>query len=183
MGDPQRGEFYYANLIPVEGSEQGGIRPVLIISNNIMNRVSPITVVIPLTSQVKARSGPFNIPYEITKVTLDEDGIKLLNSKGYYYKNENGTILCNHARSISKTRLIGRIGSLNDLSILLQVEEALKDTFSIDGCLECGLPLRKDALICAKCGKIVKIKCIVCGHAMGLKYNHCPMCGKVMKHE
>ena len=56
MKNVKRGEIYYADLSPVIGSEQGGMRPVLILQNDIGNRFSPTTIVIPLTSIQKKKT-------------------------------------------------------------------------------------------------------------------------------
>lgn len=65
---PIRGDIYWANLEPVAGSEQGGCRPVLIISNNLMNKKAPVVIAIPITrSGEKAKAGPFNLPYNVNQ--------------------------------------------------------------------------------------------------------------------
>ena len=67
MNDIKRGEIYYANLSPVVGSEQGGIRPVLIIQNDIGNKYSPTTIVAAITSRGKRN--------QVTHVTITVGGL------------------------------------------------------------------------------------------------------------
>jgi mRNA interferase MazF len=57
-GVPRRGDVYWVNLDPVVGSEQGGLRPALVISPDAVNRVFPVVVVAPITSQIKDRNSP-----------------------------------------------------------------------------------------------------------------------------
>ena len=93
-----RGELYYADLRPVVGSEQGGIRPVLILQNNVGNRHSPTVIAAPITSKtVKAR-----LP---THVSLDKQSSGLCCGS---------TILLEQLRTIDKSRLKGRIGMLSE---------------------------------------------------------------------
>lgn len=94
----QRGELYYADLRPVVGSEQGGIRPVLILQNDVGNRHSPTVIAAPITSKtVKAR-----LP---THVSLDKQSSGLCCGS---------TILLEQLRTIDKSRLKGKIGILSD---------------------------------------------------------------------
>lgn len=79
VDQPIRGDLYWANLEPVKGSEQGGSRPVLIMSNNIMNRTAPIIVAIPMTrAEEKISAGPFNIPFKISTAEIIEENVKNL---------------------------------------------------------------------------------------------------------
>lgn len=90
----KRGELYLINLTG-QGSEQNGLRPVVVLQNDVGNRFSPTTVVVPLTSQNKK-----NVP---THVNLaPEDGVV-----------KPSTALCEQPMSVDKTRLIKRIGALN----------------------------------------------------------------------
>lgn len=90
----KRGELYLINLTG-QGSEQNGLRPVVVLQNDVGNRFSPTTVVVPLTSQNKK-----NVP---THVNLSpEDGVV-----------KPSTALCEQPMSVDKTRLIKRIGALN----------------------------------------------------------------------
>ena len=93
-----RGELYYADLRPVVGSEQGGIRPVLILQNNVGNRHSPTVIAAPVTSKM----GKAGLP---THVSLNK------HSSGLHC---GSTILLEQLRTIDKSRLKGRIGMLSE---------------------------------------------------------------------
>ena len=92
-----RGDIYYADLRPVVGSEQGGIRPVVILQNNVGNRHSPTVIAAPITS----RLGKSRLP---THVTLDGSADRL---------HRGSVILLEQLRTIDKSRLMERIGMLN----------------------------------------------------------------------
>ena len=92
----KRGEIYYANLDPVIGSEQGGIRPVLIIQNDLGNRFSPTVIVLPLTS----RMGKANLPTHVP-IMPPQGGIR-----------KPSLILCEQVRTLEKSRLTGYLGAL-----------------------------------------------------------------------
>ena len=92
-----RGDIYYADLSPVIGSEQGGIRPVLIIQNDVGNRYSPTVVVAAITSQIGSKKP---LP---THITLDT---KLL--------DKNSIVLLEQIRTIDKSRLGKYIGKLDE---------------------------------------------------------------------
>lgn len=95
MKNIKRGEIYYADLSPVIGSEQGGMRPVLILQNDIGNRFSPTTIVIPLTSIQKKKAQP-------THVTIDCD-----------FLESESTLLLEQVRTIDKTRLSDYLGQIS----------------------------------------------------------------------
>lgn len=105
--EPLRGEVYIANLNPVIGSEQGGIRPVLILQNNMGNQYSPTVICASFTCQ----KNKANIP---THVHIQQPFVE-------------GTLLLEQIRTISKTRLQKRLGVLSDMS---QVDEALRLTLA-----------------------------------------------------
>ena len=101
-----RGEVYYAELSPVIGSEQGGIRPVLILQNNTGNRHSPTTIIAPITSVQKKSSLP-------THIVIDYDFLESVS-----------VVLLEQIRTIDKERLsdcLGRI-SVQDMQ---RVEAAM----------------------------------------------------------
>ena len=93
----KRGEIYYADLNPVIGSEQGGIRPVLIVQNDVGNKYSPTVIVAPLTS--KQKKSPLSTHVSLSSVSagLSRDSIALLEQ----------------IRTIDKSRLYEFVGSLN----------------------------------------------------------------------
>lgn len=94
----KRGDIYYANLCPVIGSEQGGKRPVLIISNDTGNRYSPTVIVVAITSRQSKNPLP-------THFSLD--GIEGL--------PENSILLCEQLRTIDKSRLKERLTQVDSL--------------------------------------------------------------------
>ena len=104
----KRGDIYYAELNPVIGSEQGGTRPVLIISNNIGNRHSPTVIIAAITSRVQTKA---KLPThtEVKDVEgLDRDSI----------------ILLEQIRTIDKQRLKNHMGTMPD-NIMARVDKAL----------------------------------------------------------
>lgn len=92
----KRGQIYYADLSPVVGSEQGGLRPVLIVSNDIGNKHAPIVIAAAITSRIYKRRLP-------TQVLLDT-------SCGLY---KESMVECEQMRTLDKSRLKQCMGSLN----------------------------------------------------------------------
>lgn len=92
----RRGDIYYADLSPVVGSEQGGVRPVIVIQNDIGNRYSPTTIVAAITSQIDKAKLPTHIEISANEFGLDKDSV----------------ILLEQIRTIDKRRLKMRIGHL-----------------------------------------------------------------------
>ena len=74
----KRGEIYYADLSPVVGSEQGGVRPVLIVQNDVGNKYSPTIIVAAITSQLTKAKIPTHVELEKTKYNLPKDSVILL---------------------------------------------------------------------------------------------------------
>lgn len=96
--DIKRGEIYYADLSPVVGSEQGGIRPVLILQNNVGNKYSPTVIVAAITSQC----GKTKLPTHI-EVTSEECGL-----------TKNSVVLLEQMRTLDKSRLKEKVGELSE---------------------------------------------------------------------
>lgn len=109
----KRGDIYYADLSPVVGSEQSGIRPILVIQNDIGNKFSPTIIGVPITSKAKI-SMPTHIAIEGNKYGLDKDSI----------------ILAEQIRTLDKSRLKEKVGRL-DKKALEQVKKAIE--------ISCGL--------------------------------------------
>lgn len=105
----RRGDIYYADLSPVTGSEQGGIRPVLIIQNNIGNRHSPTVICAAITSKMNKAKLPTHI--EI--------------SAGRYQIVKNSVVLLEQIRTIDKQRLREYVCHV-DQELMKKVEKALK---------------------------------------------------------
>lgn len=111
----KRGEIYYADLSPVIGSEQGGIRPVLIVQNDVGNRYSPTVIAAAITSQRDKTKLPTHISVEASDCGLAKDSIVLLEQ----------------VRTIDKQRLKERMGSL-DMASMGQVDKALSVSFGLN---------------------------------------------------
>lgn len=93
----KRGEIYYADLSPVIGSEQGGVRPVLILQNDIGNKYAPTVIVSAITSQLGKAKLPTHIELSATEYNLPKDSVALLEQ----------------IRTLDKRRLQGKITSLS----------------------------------------------------------------------
>ncbi len=104
----KRGEIYYADLSPVIGSEQGGMRPVLIVQNDIGNRYSPTVIAAAITSQREKTNLPTHIKVNAEGCGLSKDSI----------------ILLEQVRTIDKQRLKERMGSLDGIEMSM-VNQAL----------------------------------------------------------
>ena len=96
MDDIKRGELYYADLSPVVGSEQGGVRPVLIVQNDVGNKYSPTVIVAAITSQINKAKIPTHIEID-TSYGLTKDSVVLLEQ----------------IRTLDKRRLKDKIGVLD----------------------------------------------------------------------
>jgi mRNA interferase MazF len=179
---PKRGDIYWANLDPVEGSEQGKSRPVFIISNNLMNVSAPIVQIIPMTkSKKEAKSYPFNIEFQYCNLQIDDNIVEDLRKEGHFYVQEDGFFLCNQARAISKERLIAKLGTAKSRELYInEIENAIVHSFALDACQSCYTPLRHNSTHCPnpKCKKRAKKKCSACNIAYKLSYKYCPECGK-----
>jgi len=105
----KRGDVFFADLSPVVGSEQGGIRPVLIVQNDIGNRFSPTVIVAAITAQIQKAKLP-------THVEID--------AKTYGF-DRNSVILLEQIRTIDKQRLTDKITYLDD-ELMSKVNEAMQ---------------------------------------------------------
>ena len=104
-----RGEIYIADLNPVMGSEQGGVRPVVIVQNDRGNRFSPTVICAAMTS----RLGKNDLPTHVW-VSAKDSGLK-----------NDSLVLCEQIRTIEKRRLKSRAGQIRGLA-LARVEDALR---------------------------------------------------------
>lgn len=105
----QRGDMFYADLTPVVGSEQGGVRPVVIIQNDVGNRHSPTVIAAAITSRTEKRKLP-------THIRVPE------NCQGLH---QDSTVLLEQVRTIDRTRLREYIGKLN-ASTMQYVDHAIE---------------------------------------------------------
>ena len=112
----KRGDMFYADLSPVVGSEQGGIRPVLIIQNDMGNKYSPTVIAAAITSQ----TGKTRLPTHIE-----------LGPKSYGLK-ANSVVLAEQIRTIDKSRLKEKIGHIDDNKIIDRINSALGVSFGLE---------------------------------------------------
>ncbi|WP_066496000.1 type II toxin-antitoxin system PemK/MazF family toxin [Abyssisolibacter fermentans] len=105
----KRGDILYADLSPVIGSEQGGVRPVLVIQNNVGNKYSPTIIVAAITSQINKAKLPTHIEIKAFEYGLTKDSV----------------VLMEQIRTIDKKRLREKIGHFDD-DMMIKVNECLK---------------------------------------------------------
>ena len=105
----KRGDIFYADLSPVVGSEQGGVRPVMIIQNDVGNRHSPTVICAAITSKMNKAKLPTHVEIDATK----------------YQLVKNSVILLEQIRTIDKQRLKDYICHV-DKQLMFQIEEALR---------------------------------------------------------
>ncbi|QSQ07863.1 Endoribonuclease EndoA [Koleobacter methoxysyntrophicus] len=113
----KRGEVYYADLSPVVGSEQGGVRPVLIIQNDVGNKYSPTVIVAAITSQIDKAKLPTHVEIKAKGWGFDKDSV----------------ILLEQIRTLDKKRLKEKITFL-DHEIMAKVDKALKISLGLNEC-------------------------------------------------
>ena len=111
----KRGDIFYADLRPVVGSEQGGVRPVLIIQNDIGNKASPTVIVAAITSRKKKLRMPPHVPIKM------EDG----------RLPKNSMVMLEQIRTIDKSRLSNYVGRIDKQSANA-VERASLESLGID---------------------------------------------------
>ena len=105
----KRGDLYYADLSPVVGSEQGGVRPVLVVQNDVGNKYSPTVIAAAITSKLTKAKLPTHIELSAIEYGLNKDSV----------------ILLEQIRTIDKRRLKEKIGELPP-NVMLRVDIALK---------------------------------------------------------
>lgn len=111
----KRGDMFYADLSPVIGSEQGGVRPVLIIQNDTGNKYSPTVIAAAITSQIGKNRLPTHIEIESKDVGLKSDSV----------------ILAEQIRTIDKSRLKEKIGHIDDEKIMGKINSAIGISFGL----------------------------------------------------
>ena len=112
----KRGDIYYADLSPVVGSEQGGLRPVLIIQNDVGNRYSPTVIAAAITSRMSKTHLPTHIDIYADRAGLAKDSVVLLEQ----------------IRTLDKRRLREKMGHLDD-EVMSVVNSAIAVSFGLDG--------------------------------------------------
>ena len=111
----KRGDIFYADLRPVVGSEQGGIRPVLIIQNDTGNKHSPTVICAAITSQMHKSKLPTHVELDSARYDMVKDSV----------------ILLEQLRTIDKRRLRDKLGSF-DKSVMLKIDAAIAISVGID---------------------------------------------------
>lgn len=114
MNGVKRGDIYYADLSPVVGSEQGGMRPVLIVQNDTGNRYSPTVIAAAITSQLNKAKLPTHIELTGQSYGLTKDSVVLLEQ----------------IRTIDKRRLKERMGRLDE-TLMNKVDSAIAVSFGL----------------------------------------------------
>ncbi|GCF74456.1 mRNA interferase [Bacillus cereus] len=110
----KRGDVYFADLSPVVGSEQGGVRPVLVIQNDIGNRFSPTVIVAAITAQIQKAKLPTHVEIDAKKYGFERDSV----------------ILLEQIRTIDKQRLTDKITHLDEV-MMSRVDEALQNSLGL----------------------------------------------------
>ena len=110
----RRGDIFYADLSPVIGSEQGGIRPVLVVQNDVGNKHSPTIIVSAITSQINKAKLPTHI-----EISGEEHGL-----------HKDSVILLEQIRTIDKARLREKTGHLNEL-LMTKVDNSIVTSFGL----------------------------------------------------
>lgn len=110
----KRGDIYYADLSPVVGSEQGGVRPVLIVQNDVGNRYSPTVIAAAITSQQTKANLPTHIAIGAQNSGLAKDSVVLLEQ----------------VRTIDKKRLKEKMGTIDDNS-MREINDAISVSFGL----------------------------------------------------
>lgn len=108
----KRGQIWYTDLTPVVGSEQGGFRPVLIISNDIGNRHSPVVIVAPITTKISKKKLP-------TQVIVKGCGLIA-----------ESMIMCEQVRTIDKMRIRGYVGTITQ-EYQVEINKAIKASMGV----------------------------------------------------
>ena len=119
----KRGDIFYADLSPVIGSEQGGLRPVLIVQNDVGNKHSPTVIAAAITSRISKAKLPTHIDVFADKVGLSKDSV----------------ILLEQIRTIDKARLKEKMGHLDD-DMMMQVNNAISISFGLSGYIHAHIP-------------------------------------------
>ena len=110
----KRGDIFYADLSPVVGSEQGGIRPVLVVQNDVGNKYSPTVIAAAITSRINKAKLPTHIEIEAAQYGLQKDSVVLLEQ----------------IRTRDKKRLREKIGRLDEIQ-MVKVNDAISVSFGL----------------------------------------------------
>ena len=111
----KRGDLFYADLSPVVGSEQGGVRPVIVVQNDTGNKYSPTIIVAPVTSQMNKAKLPTHVKLKGNNYGLPKNSVALMEQ----------------LRTIDKKRLREKIGSFSG-NVMNKIDEALSISLALD---------------------------------------------------
>lgn len=111
----KRGDIFYADLSPVVGSELGGIRPVVIIQNDVGNKYSPLVIIAPITAQIKKRKFPTYVEISREEYGFDSDSV----------------IMLDQIRTLDKIKLKEKIGNISNARTLEDIDKALGFSLNI----------------------------------------------------
>ena len=132
----KRGDIFYADLSPVVGSEQGGLRPVLIVQNDIGNRYSPTVIAAAITSKLGKNKLPTHIDV-LRSETVDVDALGLA---------KDSVILLEQIRTLDKRRLKEKMGHLDE-RLMRRVDDAITISFGLSGATLTGYRTEGEDLI------------------------------------
>ena len=104
-------EIYFCNLNPTQGSEQQGIRPVLVVSNDVVNHILPVSTVLPLSS---VKEGDKIYPTEVF-LSANSTGLP-----------KDSVAMCQQIRTVSHSRLVNKAGALNDAKLQEKINDSLR---------------------------------------------------------
>ena len=110
----KRGDLFYADLSPVVGSEQGGVRPIVVVQNDVGNKYSPTVIAAAITSQLNKSKMPTHI-----ELPLETEGL-----------SKNSVVLLEQIRTIDKKRLKEKIGHLDDIT-MEKINAAINISFGL----------------------------------------------------
>lgn len=110
----KRGDIFFAELNPVQGSEQGGVRPVLVVQNDVGNNYSPTTIVLPITSRMSKAKLPTHVALSRRESGLSRDSV----------------VLAEQIRTIDKVRLQQKVATLNEMT-MARINNAMEISMGI----------------------------------------------------
>lgn len=110
----KRGDIFFAELNPVQGSEQGGVRPVLVVQNDVGNNFSPTTIVLPITSRMSKAKLPTHVALSKRESGLSRDSV----------------VLAEQIRTIDKVRLQQKVATLDEMT-MARINSAMEISMGI----------------------------------------------------
>lgn len=110
----KRGDIFFAELNPVQGSEQGGVRPVLVVQNDVGNNFSPTTIILPITSKLSKAKLPTHVALSRRESGLSRDSV----------------VLAEQIRTIDKVRLQQKVATLNEMT-MSRINQAMEVSMGI----------------------------------------------------